>query len=96
MFADGRMAVYNKDFFFSSDKAIERAIRWSATRPRTSCDALIHQNQDFQAFRSREKMQNPVIRVGTRRWYFVQETEVTEVGILLVFSGGKLACAGLC
>ena len=40
-------------------------------------------------------MQNPVIRVGTRRWYFVQEAEVTEVGILLVFSGKIMACADL-
>lgn len=32
-----------------------------------------------------ENMQNQRIRVGKRRWYFVQETEVTEVGILLDF-----------
>ena len=69
-------------------RIIEKAARSNVTRPRPWYHTLNHHIQDFQPFGSiveaEGEMPSPRIRVGGRRWDFVQETEVTEVGICFV------------
>lgn len=73
----------------SDHRIIARDARSSVTRPRPSYHhALNHHNQGFSVlskpFEAEERCQSQRIRIGRGRWHLVQETEVAEVGIMLV------------